>query len=73
MMEIIYIGIAAFALGWMMTVMWVITGERQFLKCKRAYYASLLNKDAEFFDCNQHSLLNSKFTLDTGYIQSAIG
>lgn len=26
MMECIYVGIAAFGLGWLMTVMWVITG-----------------------------------------------
>jgi ATP-binding cassette subfamily B (MDR/TAP) protein 1 len=73
MMGAIYLGIAALVFGWIMIAMWVITGQRQASKCKKSYYESLLKQDAEFFDCNQQSFINSQFNLDTDYFQNAIG
>lgn len=67
MVTVIYIGIAAFLCGWVMPTMWVITGQRQSSKCKQAYYESLIKQDSEYFDCNEHTYLNSKFKLDTNY------
>lgn len=73
MLTIIYLGIAAFFCNWSATTLWIVTGERQSSQCKKAYYSSLLYQNAEFFDCNEHSLINSKFTIDTDHFQRALG
>lgn len=73
MMSLVYLGIAAFVFNWLSTTIWIVTGERQSSKCKKNYYTSLLFQDAEFFDCSEHSFVNSKFTIDTDHFQSALG
>lgn len=73
MVYVICVGIVAFLFGWLMSSMWVIAGQRQSSRCKQAYYESLLSQDAEYFDCSEHSYLNSKFKIDTNYFETAIG
>lgn len=73
MLSLVYLGLAAFIFNWSATTIWIATGERQSSKCKKSYYTSLLSQDAEFFDCNEHSFINSKFMIDTDHFQSALG
>jgi ATP-binding cassette subfamily B (MDR/TAP) protein 1 len=40
--KFIYIGIAAFALGWVMISSWMISGERQANECRKVYFKTLL-------------------------------
>jgi ATP-binding cassette, subfamily B (MDR/TAP), member 1 len=73
LMYAVYLGLASIVTGCLMVALWVITGERQAAKCKKAYFEALITQETEFFDCNDQSGLNSQFTLDTGYFQSALG
>lgn len=40
----IYIGLAVFGFGWIMTALWIITGERQSIECRKKYLLSLLRQ-----------------------------
>lgn len=44
MLTFIYVGIGAFAAGWLMFACWMITGERQAISCRKVYLRSLLRQ-----------------------------
>ena len=44
LLKFVYLGIGALLLGWAMITGWTITGERQAVACRKAYFASLLRQ-----------------------------
>ena len=69
----IYIGIGAFAAGWIMFACWMIAGERQAITCRKVYLKSLLRQEIGWFDTINQNELASKFSADTFAFQGAIG
>jgi ATP-binding cassette, subfamily B (MDR/TAP), member 1 len=73
LLKFIYLGIGALLLGWAMVTGWTITGERQAVACRKAYFASLLRQEIGWFDCINQSGLSSNFSADTLTFQGALG
>lgn len=60
-------------MGWLMISCWLITGERQAVACRKAYFACLLRQDIGWFDSINQSTLSSSFSADTLTYQGALG
>jgi len=73
MILFIYVGISVFIGGWTMFACWMITGERQAIKCRKVYFMSLLKQEIGWFDVVNQSQLASKFAADNVAFQGAIG
>lgn len=73
MLIFIYVGIGAFAAGWIMFACWMITGERQAIACRKAYLRSLLKQEIGWFDVINQNEIASRFSTDTFAFQGAIG
>lgn len=69
----IWVGLGAFACGWLMFACWMITGERQAIACRKAYLRSLLSQEIGWFDVINQTELASRFASDTFAFQGAIG
>lgn len=66
------IGIGVFGSGWIMIACWLITGERQSMRCRKEYLKSLLRQEIGWFDLVNQSELTSQFSTDTVAFQGAI-
>lgn len=69
LLRFVYLSICVFVSGWTMVTFWMITGERQANKCRKAYLQALLAQDIGYFDCLNQAELSSRFTLDTSSFQ----
>lgn len=73
LLKFIYLGIGTLIMGWAMITCWLITGERQAVACRKAYFACLLKQEIGWFDCIDQSSLSSSFSSDTLTYQGALG
>lgn len=46
-----YLGVGALGVGILMYSAWMIAGERQAYKCRKAYFQALLRQEPGWFDC----------------------
>jgi len=69
----IYIGLGAFAAGWLMFMCWMIAGERQSIACRKEYLRSLLKQEIGWFDIINQSELATSFATDCFAFKGAIG
>ena len=44
LLKFVYLSIGTLFMGWCMIAGWIITGERQAVACRKAYFASLLRQ-----------------------------
>lgn len=55
-----------------MTAAWMITGERQSIRCRKQYLLSLLRQEIGWFDMINQAELSSQFSSDTLAFQGAM-
>jgi len=67
------IGVAAFILSYLSFACWMISGERQGIEFRKAYFNSLIHQEIGFFDTLNPAELSSKIGNECFSIQSGIG
>jgi ATP-binding cassette subfamily B (MDR/TAP) protein 1 len=66
---IVYVGIAYFALIYIYTFCWNLSGERLAQRLREKYFASILRQDATFFDNLPAGEVSSRITGEISVIQ----
>ena len=73
MFNFLEIGAGVFIACWIMMACWMISGERQGIRCRKAYLDALLRQEIGWFDRIDQTQLSSKFSTETFSFQGAIG
>ncbi|KAJ3229660.1 ATP-binding cassette, sub-B (MDR TAP), member 4 [Chytriomyces hyalinus] len=68
----VYLGLGSFALNYIGTLCWRLTGERQSLRIRLNFMESLLKQDISFFDDRRAGDLAGRLSTDTFLIQNGI-
>ncbi|KAK9762561.1 hypothetical protein K7432_011587 [Basidiobolus ranarum] len=66
------LGVVAFIFSYGQTALWAITGERQCLRIRELYYASILRQEISWFDFVPGGDLTSRISGDVAVIQEGI-
>ncbi|KAI9256130.1 P-loop containing nucleoside triphosphate hydrolase protein [Helicostylum pulchrum] len=68
----VYIGVAAFATGYVSNCLWIVTGAKQTRRIRSLYLHSVLKQDTGWFDAAEDGSLNTRLAADTQIIQDGI-
>ncbi|EGC33546.1 hypothetical protein DICPUDRAFT_80697 [Dictyostelium purpureum] len=69
----VYIGIGAFVCSYFEVAFWMLTGERQAIRCRKEYFKAILRQEIGWYDITKSSELSSRISSDTLLFQEAIG
>jgi len=69
----VYIGIAVFVCSYFEVTFWMMAGERQSVRCRKAYLKAILTQEIGWFDITKSSELATRISSDTLLFQEAIG
>ncbi|KAF2077589.1 hypothetical protein CYY_001130 [Polysphondylium violaceum] len=69
----VYIGIAVFVCSYFEVTFWMMAGERQSVRCRKAYLKAILTQEVGWFDITKSSELATRISSDTLLFQEAIG
>ncbi|EGC38102.1 ABC transporter B family protein [Dictyostelium purpureum] len=69
----IYIGIGVFVCSYMEVTFWMLAGERQAVRCRKAYFKAILRQEIGWYDITKSSELSTRISSDTLLFQEGIG
>ena len=73
MFNFLEIGAGVFVACWVMMACFMISGESQSIRCRKAYLDALLRQEIGWFDRIDQTQLSSKFSTETFSFQGAVG
>ncbi|KAK5581948.1 hypothetical protein RB653_003529 [Dictyostelium firmibasis] len=72
-MYFIYIGCGVFVCSYVEVAFWMLAGERQAVRCRKAYLKAILKQEIGWYDITKSSELSTRISSDTLLFQEAIG
>ncbi|KAM9973614.1 hypothetical protein ACTFIW_010724 [Dictyostelium discoideum] len=72
-MYFIYIGCGVFVCSYVEVAFWMLAGERQAVRCRKAYLKAILKQEIGWYDVTKSSELSTRISSDTLLFQEAIG